>query len=223
MFFHEGTALWLPEPMTHDSSLIYNSVFESLWVNKPKWYLSCWEMDGGIWVWLVTKTKSLARYRVTCGTASDGPSGGPKWLESMGALSSLFTLTVATIILVTQWGSVVKRVSTRPPRFSLSPFHPPPNKKPHCTHWTLVPWMGPLLQPHFWVCSSFPKCDGFDVNLQNHKIEDLERISEMVWSNLILFLIGNRKEEKEDRKVKRLVQDKAVGWPQSSLIHCPQI
>lgn len=223
MFFHEGTALWLPEPMTHDSSLIYNSVFESLWVNKPKWYLSCWEMDGGIWVWLVTKTKSLARYRVTCGTASDGPRGGPKWLESMGALSSLFTLTVATIILVTQWGSVVKRVSTRPPRFSLSPFHPPPNKKPHCAHWTLVPWMGPLLQPHFWVCSSFPKCDGFDVNLQNHKIEDLERISEMVWSNLILFLIGNRKEEKEDRKVKRLVQDKAVGWPQISLIHCPQI
>lgn len=30
-----------------------------------------------------------------------------------------------------------------------------------------------------------------------------------------LFLFCNRKKVKEDRKVKRLVQDKAVGWPQN--------
>lgn len=50
----------------------------------------------------------------------------------------------------------------------------------------------------------------------------------MKWSDSnsfvsFLFLVGNRKEEKEDRKVKRLVQDKAVGWPQSSLICYHQI
>ena len=117
---------------------------------------------------------------------------------------------------MTHWGSGVERVNTRPPSFSFSPSPHHPNKKPHCAHWPgNQKWS--LSSRRISECAaSVLKCYGFDVNLENPKIEELEEISEMAWFNFILFLsISFCHRKYRTRRVKRLVQDKAVRWLQS--------
>ena len=154
MIFPLGTVLFLLEPKTRGSRLIYDSVSSSPRPRQPTTTISePLRMRTGVCPRLKTSVRTVAS-----GALSVVPRRITRLLDVTGGLFSLFfsTFTIATVVLVTPWS--VDRENTRLQNSqTLSPpFHPPLHKRPHCVPWPLGPWMAPLFQPHFWERSKFP-------------------------------------------------------------------
>lgn len=155
MIFPLGAVLFLLEPKSRGSSLIYDSVSSSPRPRPPTTTISeLLRMRTGVFP--LPKTVRSGQWPGALSVVPRRVTG--RLLDFMGALFSLFfsTFTITTIVLVTPWS--VDRENTRLQNSqTLSPpFHPQLHKKPHCVSWPLGPWMAPLFQPRFWECGKFP-------------------------------------------------------------------